>query len=165
MKDCEDLKINPESIKYMKRERFKGYLKEKISSFSFEYLQKKKMGHSKVKDIDYPNLSIQPYLTDMSFTTAEKQLLFSLRSRCSSSKANFKSMYVDLLCNLCDAGVIQSDIHLLDCVTIINNCPQLAESVSAEHEDIFSSDIKKQQEITRLYSRVFETKKILEGED
>ena len=52
MKDCTDLTINPEAIKDMKKERFKTYLKKKIEMFSFDYLQKKKMGHSKVKDID-----------------------------------------------------------------------------------------------------------------
>ena len=70
----------------------------------------------------------------------------------------------DIVCNLCDIGVVQSDAHLLDCATLLSNCPLLAQSVSAEYEDIFSSDIKKQREITKLYSRDFETKKILEEE-
>ena len=73
-------------------------------------------------------------------------------------------MYIDTQCKLCDSGAIQSDSHLLDCVAVINNCPQLSQSVSAEHEEIFSSDTKLQLEITKLYSSIFKTKKILEDE-
>ena len=95
-------------------------------------------------------------------STVAKQMLLSLRSRCSSSRANFRSMYEDVLCNLCDSGVTQNDAHLLDCVTIINNCPKLAQSVTGEHEDIYISDTKIQREIAQLYLNVFETKRILD---
>ena len=139
-KDCKDLNIDVESISTIKKERFKIILKEKITDFAFNYLQEKKSGHSKVKDIMYEKLSIQPYLTDIKFTTVEKQLLFSLRGRCTDSRANFRSMYEDVLCKLCDAGATQNDAHLLDCVAIINNCPKLSASISPEHVDIFSSN-------------------------
>ena len=75
------------------------------------------------------------------------------------------TMYEDVLCNLCnlcDSGVTQNDAHLLDCDTIINNCPKLAQSVTGEHEDIYNSDIKIQQVIAQLYLNVFETKSILD---
>ena len=161
-KDCHDLNIDIESIKLMKKQKFKIFLKEKISKFAFNYLQEKKMSHSKVKNLQYANLSIQPYITDTSMSTVEKQMLLSLRSRCSSSRANFRSMYEDVLCNLCDSGVTQNDAHLLDCVTIIKNCPKLAQSVTGEHEDIYNSDTKIQQVIAQLYLNVFETKSILD---
>ena len=32
-----------------------------------------------------------------------------------------------------NSGVTQNDAHFLDCVMIINNCPELAQSVSGEH--------------------------------
>ena len=71
-------------------------------------------------------------------------------------------MYEDVLCNLCDSGATQNDAHLLDCVTIIKNCPKLAQSVTGEHEDIYSRDTKIQPEIAQLYLNVFETKGILD---
>ena len=50
-KDCHDLNIDIESIKLMKKQKFKIFLKEKISKFAFNYLQEKKMSHSKVKNV------------------------------------------------------------------------------------------------------------------
>ena len=78
-------------------------------------------------------------------------------------KSNFKSMYEheNINCNLCDKPFEQTDAHLLDCVTIIANCPILANNCESEYEDIFE-DSEKQQKIALIYKAVFETKTSIE---
>ena len=73
-------------------------------------------------------------------------------------KANFKYMHDNIIeCNLCCEGIPQTDAHLLDCATIIDNCPSLADNFDAEYEDIFG-DVQKQLGITRIFKEVFDVK-------
>ena len=78
-----------------------------------------------------------------------------------SVKDNFSSQYQDLTCNLCSSNSLQSDFHLLECESILQNCPELSNDISSEYEDIFGS-LSEQLKITKLYSSVFETKNLLE---
>ena len=77
-------------------------------------------------------------------------------------KLNFRSSYQDLTCNLCTSKSLQSDIHLLECETLIDKCPKLSNDIASEYEDIFGS-LPEQLSITKLYSSVFETKTQLEA--
>ena len=79
-------------------------------------------------------------------------------------KENFSSMYQDLNCNLCNDDVIQSDNHLLQCSKIIEECSELIRNNVLAHKQIFSNDVNKQLSITKLYSKVFKTKTLLEQE-
>ena len=76
-------------------------------------------------------------------------------------KVNFSSNFQDLTCNLCTSKFLQSDYHLLECETILQNCPKLSNDEISEYEDIFG-DVSMQLSITKLYSAVFETKTLLE---
>ena len=88
-------------------------------------------------------------------------MLFKLRTRMTNVKDNFKTMYDNLQCNLCDQGILQTDSHLLYCKTIIDNCPMLANDMDTEYEDIFS-DFDKQLKVAKIYKEVFDTKYFLE---
>ena len=63
-------------------------------------------------------------------------------------------------CNLCkNESEEESEIHLL-------KCPKILEEVdtdihNAKYEDIFSDDIEKQLTITKIFMKVFKTKKVL----
>ena len=162
-KDCDDINLilNEDSAKNLKKEALKNKLKEKIYFSAFKYLQVLKSSHSKVREVSYEKLCIQPYLTDNNFTTVEKQLLFSLRGRMTNIKNNFSSIYQNLNCDLCDVNLHQTDAHLLDCNAIISSCPELNSSNSVEYEDIFD-DISAQLKITKIYKIIFETKEKLE---
>ena len=81
-----------------------------------------------------------------------------------SSKANFRTMYGDISCNLCvEPSVDQTDSHLLDCTRIIKNCPELANNHDAEYLDIFGST-EEQLKITRLFTHMFKMKTQIEEE-
>ena len=144
----------------MKKEQFLKVVKEKVKQAAFKYLLEIKATHSKVKNIVHNKLEIQSYLKSCEFTTAEKELLLGLRSRMTSSMANFRTMYGNIICNLCDKEE-QTDAHLLDCSAIIKNCPELANNCDAEYQDIFGTT-EEQLKITRLYTEVFKIKVKLE---
>ena len=73
------------------------------------------------------------------------------------AKLNFKSMYNDLTCDLCDAGLPQTTSHLLDCQTIIDNCPALYNDTQVEYSQIFSGT-DEQLAVTKLFDKVFKVK-------
>ena len=52
-------------------------------------------------------------------------------------KANFKTMYQNIDCNLCHKDVPQTDAHLLDCNFLIKTCPELESDNTVEHKVIF----------------------------
>ena len=157
-----NLNLSDELIVKMKKKKFKKFLKCKIKETAMKYLNKIKNSHSKVENINYENLQVQPYLVDTKFTTNEKQLLFRLRTRMTNVKLNFRSSYQDLSCNLCASNSLQSDIHLLECETLIDKCSQLRNDIASEYEDIFGS-LSEQLSITKLYTSVFENKTQLEA--
>ena len=72
---------------------FKKIIKTKIRKNALINLNILKGKHSKVKDIEYENLSMQAYLSDKRFSSKEKQLLFKLRTKMIDVKGNFKNMY------------------------------------------------------------------------
>ena len=66
------------SGKKVKKAAFRKYLILKMDS-------KKKQGH-----LQYEQLEIQPYPASSKFSLKEKQLLYSLRSKCYPAKINLK---------------------------------------------------------------------------
>ena len=73
---------------------FKSSFKKKIQKAALKYVQNIQQGQSKVKDIKYDVLEIQPYLTSPMFSDEETQLLHSLRIRTADHfKANFRNQY------------------------------------------------------------------------
>ena len=142
---------------------FKSYLKKKISDAAFADLLKIKESHSKGSDIVYDKFEAQSYINSNLLKIDEKFLLFKLRTRMTPVKSNFKSMFVDINCMLCGSGVPQSDLHLLECSKIIENCSVLNDDLETEYLDIFA-DLAHQVQATRIYKAIFETKEKLEQE-
>ena len=104
---------------------------------------------------------MQPYLCSTHLNVKEKELLLSLRLRMTKTRANYKSMYPDISCNLCGTGATQSDAHLLDCVKIMENCETLSNNHMVEYEDIFGEE-EQQIHAARLFANIFEAKERIE---
>ena len=113
------------------------------------------MGHSKVKEIKHDKLKIQGYLLDMNHNLEDKYLIFKLRTRMIDVKMNFKGQDIDTKCNFCD--IEESQDHLLDCHTIIQNCKELYDDTVVEYEDIFNNATK-QFQMAKLYKLALETR-------
>ena len=102
-------------MRKMKKFAFKKYLNKKINQSGFEYLEKIKFSHSKVKNISYRKLKIAPYLKESTIPIDKKQLIFALRTSMINVKANFGTMFGDTSCDLCGGGVPQTQQHLMVC--------------------------------------------------
>ena len=90
-------------------------------------------------------------------------MLHSLRSRCADCKVNFKQKYIhtSLKCSLCDIED-EDQQHLLVC-TVIQRYMQ-SKNITVNnviYEDLFSSDICKQKEITAIYMELFQIRNML----
>ena len=142
-------------IKCMKKNRFKILVKTKIRKLAFENLVKIKSKHSKGEEVQYDVLQSQKYLVSEKFTTKQKQLLFSLRFRMINVKSNFKIMYENLMCLLCEEEE-ETQSHLLDCQKLIDNCQELYNDDKIKYEDLY--DDKKQIDVTVLYEKILQTR-------
>ena len=75
-------------------------------------------------------------------------------------KNNFKNQHVNFQCDLCN-NAEETQQHLLDCQTIIDNCEDLYNDSSVQYEDIFSQNPEKILKVTKLFAAVTKTRNIL----
>ena len=80
------------------------------------------------------------------------------------ARANFRSMFENVQCDLCDLEVTQTTNHLLECPTLIDNCTALYNDQEVQGDDIFSGDLAKQLKATRLFREVIDVKSRWEEE-
>ena len=159
-KDAEALTINIENLKEISKNTFKKKLKEKISALALKDLNKIKESHSKVKDLQYKKLEIQNYMKQRSFKTQEIHLLFKLRTRMLQVKNNFKNQHENIQCDLCNEAE-ETQEHLLDCQTIIDNCEELYNDSTVQYNDIFSQNPNKLLKVTKLFAEVTKVRNML----
>ena len=55
----------------------------------------------------------------------------------------------------------KSDSHLLECLTIINNCPELKNDVETEYQDLFDS-MQSQIKAVKIFMAIFKIKQEIE---
>ena len=112
---------------------------------AFKYFLKEKERHSKMNELSYSELRIQPYLIDKRFTKEERDLLISLRSRCHDSKNNFKKLYKnDIYCRY-GCQTIENQIHLLtQCIPLSDQIPTPNPS---EYTDIYKDPDRQKEAI------------------
>jgi len=91
-------------------------------------------------------------------TTKQKKLLFSLRTRSVDVKTNYKSKYkFNMQCRLCEKFE-DSEKHYLECEKMLANIGSNFDLTRAKYENIFSSDLKDQISITKIYEQIFKTR-------
>ena len=76
-------------------------------------------------------------------------------------KENFKKMFENTNCDICETNAPQSDSHLLECTKMIEICPILNDDYETEYLDVFG-DIQNQVRVTKLFAKIFEVKEKLE---
>ena len=79
-------------------------------------MEELKGNHSKVKNIEYENISMQKYLKPnrCEMSLADAQLIFRLRCRMTNVKMNLKGAYDNLECTACGLEE-ETQIHLVNC--------------------------------------------------
>ena len=96
-----------------------------------------KGSHSKLDNLKYNELKMQPYLSSNNFYKNDAQLLFKLRTRMAKFKANFKKGNTDLSCLNC--GEEDRQDHILSCDPIVTKFP---ETKLVKYQTIFSNNPK-----------------------
>ena len=157
---------NDDKIEGMKTRTYKDRIKKCTKRATFNNLITKQAKHTKVNTIKYIQLETQKYMLSPIFINEEVNQLYALRSRTTNCKMNFKNRHNqdNLLCDLCFTEN-QDQKHLLKCKVIERKLKsqQVTKNVM-EYENIYSSDVNKQKEITSLFMDIFKIKNELEQE-
>ena len=145
-----NLHISEEHIRQMEKTEWKKLVNIKVRSTALEILQTMQQKHSKVKEIEYTQLSApQEYLDSNTFTNEECSLMFNLRCRTVEGfKDNFHGMSGDgTKCDLCEISN-DSQEHLME-------CPVLEQHMRWDHTiqyDYIFGNREQQRLFIRLYS-------------
>ena len=141
--------INEDEICAMTKTEYKIVVKKLVEKAAFTYFMQLKSKHSKINEVIYKELKIQPYLTSKLFNNNET----SLRSRCHESKLNFKNMYKqDLLCTF-GCKVIEDQQHIFTSCDKIGSRLGIKTKPTIKYEHIFGS-MKEQKEAIQLFLRI-----------
>ena len=157
LKDFEFLGITMDESEILNTPKhiYKKKIKELVRKAGFLYLTEQKLSHTKVRNIQYSNLSIQPYLTSKLFNSEETSLLYNLRSHCHPSKRNFRKMYKnDLKCRM-GCNDIEDQIHIFTkCQPILS---QIESDTGSIYEHIYD-DISNQKKVISIYTKIEKTR-------
>ena len=80
--------------KKIPKETYKKMVKKMVNKAAFKSYTAKKETHQKIRNLEYEQLELKPYLKSNEFSGKERQLLTLLRSRCHPARNNFKKMYI-----------------------------------------------------------------------
>ena len=147
----------------MKKYAFKKYVKQKLNQKASEFLLNYKPNEKRTKLKNLRHFGFQDYLKTEKLSSREKRLLFSLRTRMTDVKTNYRNKYkFNMQCSICkDKNSEESEIHLLNCKKIIENIDSETNLTNAKYENIFSDNLEEQIFITKIFDKVLRTKAML----
>ena len=90
-----------ETLQELPKATFKNELKIKAKDYAFTTFLEKKLSHSKLKELSFSELKMQPYLEDKYLSIEQKRTLFTYRTNMARFKVNYKSSYQEHSCKLC----------------------------------------------------------------
>lgn len=170
--DLEDINIEyiEKAIIQQSKTQLKLIIKEKLKASVLKKLKDKQSSHSKIRDITYNKLQIQPYMASNKFTNEMVQLIFNFRSSMIKNvKANFSSinrnnMWCKLKCQ--DEKEIDSQQHLLGCKVLLKELKdQERESLSNVVYDFLFGSLEQQRQVALVLGKLLEIRdKLLENE-
>ena len=98
-------------------------------------MMEKKMSHSKMDDLFYSGLKMQPYLKENLFSLIQARKVFSFRTRMAKFGENFGGQNGHIPCPMCF-------LHL-DNQPMAFQCPEIKKTIKVcgKYEDIFDNDI------------------------
>ena len=152
-KDLESLGITESFVETSSKTGLKKHIKKISKSVALILLKERQLKHTKIKNIEYKTLEIQPYLkSDMS--RREMTMLTALRSQCLKTvRANFKKIYRNVECPLnCDSDDTQK--HLL-------KCPKIATEKQLVDINMMYGSVEHQKKIAVLFMKIMRIRKRL----
>ena len=126
---------------------------------AFNYLQTLQQSHSKMENINYDKFELSPYLCSPLFNNESRSLLLALRTRTVRGiRSDFGGLYPDKSCPL-GCGDMDTLKNILSCKVLKqSHASHDVTNSDIRYEDIFSSDINKQKQVTELYRQLLETR-------
>ena len=159
--DCEaiELGMSDDEIRRMSKFKFKKVVKSKVLKAAFKYLKDLQQTHSKMDNLQYDKFEASIYLTSPQFTFDNASLLLALRTRTVRGIRNdFGGLYPDKTCPL-GCGEMDTLQNILTCAVLKQKHVSKDMSTSEmQYEDIFSSNIVKQQQVTELYRQLLDVR-------
>ena len=152
-----DKDLNEKEIKEMSKEDYKKTIKELVEKAAMKYFLEEKKSHSKLEEVFYDKLQLQPYLTDRRFSTEERKLLVLLRSRCFSAKTNFKKLWKENL--ECSLGCSSNE----DQRHIFTQCIWLPPSPEIIYENIYKETNEQKETIEVFLKKETHRKHLLDN--
>ena len=146
--------MNLDDIKTMKKEEFKKLVKEKCREISLAYLLEGNQEKSKMKNLKYYELSLQPYLTSNEITTRRKKYLFKFRTRMTNVGFNYGNKIKCPLCHIED----DEQGHLFKCIIIKLHNKDVYNMKDEKYEDIYSMNIEKLTNISKICESAIRTR-------
>ena len=166
-RDLEELEIEQkfEEIKQFKKGSLKRTLNVAVSKRALQRLNKIKEKHSKATNLNYSQLKIQNYLkgnrTKISQNMAE--IIFSLRSRVTKVKMNYKGSFENLVCEVSkEEQELQN--HILQERKKIIRMKENSETY-INHLKIFSENVNQLIEIAKQFEENWKIRNSMENRD
>ena len=169
-KDFNEVELNLtfDEISVMSDYTYNTKVKNAIRKSAFNWLIKEKNkpssngGTSKGSELNYTKLKLQEYFLPNSMTIKQCNLLFSLRAQMIPVRCNYSHSYTDLSCPICqDQSQPDNQLHALSCSELVKNENIVAKD-QISYDDIFSSNVMKQSEITKCFEYLLKKRKDLE---
>ena len=144
-----NIQLTDSDISKMSREKFKSLISQRIHLKAEEYLKKLASGHSKSKGIVDEKFEKKQYFNDRRLSKEDIQILFSLKTKMTSCKTNFKSQFQNnLSCRIClNIDSIEDENHLLECVPMKNK------TYGVKFNDVYG-DLEKQVAAVKVFKTV-----------
>ena len=158
-KNLEELEIvlDLDQIEMTTVNQFKTMVEKAIDEKCLAYLVKEKNKKQKVKHIQFEKLETQKYLLPAKISIHQAKQVFLLRCRMLETKDNYTNKFSDDWCPLCDNGVTKdSQEHLASCPSISS---QQMVKTNLKYEDLFSTDVQKQLEVSTIIFENFKRRK------
>ena len=151
--DLKDLKIELsfEEMQHKSIEAFKNYIKKKAIEYEYLRLMRLKQQHTKMDNLRYTKLEMQPYLKVKNISSIGGQTVFRYRTHMANYRQNYGNNGPNN-CPLCG-------LHLDNQYMAFNNCQVVKDNVKLEgkYEDLFKPTVP--NDLVRTFSRIEEFRK------
>ena len=156
------LNMTEDQIKTMKKEKYQEIVKMKVKKSAFDYLKEIQARHSKVRTIKYDKQELSTYMQSPLFDRDDVKTLLALRTRTVMGiRSDFSGMYEDLTCPL-KCGEVDTLPNLLSCKVLKDRLQtDIVTNNTISYNDVYSSDVVKQKEVTELYTHLLKIREDL----
>ena len=105
--------LSYDDIQHMSKLDFKTLINNSATKYAFKYLVALQKSMTKICQIKYTRLEIQPYLSSPIFSNREIEFLFQAKSRMLNFRTNYRGSYSDVRCPLCSLANSEDTHRLL----------------------------------------------------